>query len=66
MAGRKNLIPAEAMGDTSQEKGKNRSQFVTGSQKHRDPALLPYAFTEHGAIMAATIVANLKELGYGK
>ena len=24
----------------------NRSQFVTGSQKHRDPRLWPYAFTE--------------------
>src|SRR5687767_14933447 len=26
----------------------NRSQFVTGSQKHRDPRYLPYAFTELG------------------
>jgi len=25
----------------------NRSQSVTGSQKHRDPRYLPYAFTEH-------------------
>jgi ORF6N domain-containing protein len=33
--------------------GLNRSQFVTGSQKHRDPRFTPYAFTEHGAIMAA-------------
>ena len=32
--------------------GSNRSQIVTGSQKHRDPRFLPYAFTEHGAIMA--------------
>ena len=32
----------------------NRSQFVTGSQKHRDPRFLPLAFTEHGALMAAT------------
>lgn len=32
----------------------NRSQFVTGSQKHRDPRFTPFAFTEHGAIMAAT------------
>jgi hypothetical protein len=35
---------------------KNRSQFVTGSQKHRDPRYLPYAFTEHGAIMAANVL----------
>ncbi|MBI3597000.1 MAG: ORF6N domain-containing protein [Nitrospirae bacterium] len=34
----------------------NRSQFVTGSQKHRDPRFLPYAFTEHGAIMAANVL----------
>jgi hypothetical protein len=34
----------------------NRSQSVTGSQKHRDPRFPPYAFTEHGALMAATIL----------
>ena len=32
----------------------NGSQLATGSQKHRDPRFPPYAFTEHGAIMAAT------------
>ena len=32
----------------------NRSHSATGSQKHRDPRFPPYAFTEHGAIMAAT------------
>ena len=34
----------------------NRSQIVTGSQRHRDPRFMPYAFTEHGAIMAASIL----------
>lgn len=34
----------------------NRSQFVTGSQKHRNPRYPPYAFTEHGAIMAANVL----------
>ena len=34
----------------------NRSHFATGSQKHRDPRFPPYAFTEHGAIMAASIL----------
>ena len=34
----------------------NRSQIVTGSQKHRDPRFAPYAFTEHGAIMAANVL----------
>ena len=36
----------------------NRSQIVTGSQKHRDPRLRPYAFTEHGAIMAANVLSS--------
>jgi len=34
----------------------NRSQFVTSSQKHRGAAYRPWAFTEHGAIMAATVL----------
>ena len=34
----------------------NRSQIVIGSQKHRDPRHLPYAFTENGAIMAANVL----------
>ena len=38
----------------------NRSQFVTGSQKHRDPRYLPYAFTEHGALMAASVLNSRK------
>lgn len=34
----------------------NRSHFATGSQKHRDPRFPPFAFTEHGAIMTATVL----------
>ena len=34
----------------------NRSQFATGSQKHRDPRFPPNAFTEHGAIMASMVL----------
>jgi hypothetical protein len=34
----------------------NRSQFATGSQKHATPIDLPYALTEHGALMAANIL----------
>ena len=35
----------------------NRSQIVTGSsQRHRDPRARPYAFTEHGAILAANLL----------
>jgi len=38
------------------EQSGNRSQIATGSQKHRDPRFLPYAFTEHGALMAANVL----------
>jgi hypothetical protein len=36
--------------------GSNRSQIVIGSQKHRDPRYLPYAFTDYGAIMVANVL----------
>lgn len=34
----------------------NRLQFAIGSRKHRDLRYSPLAFTEHGAIMAATVL----------
>jgi hypothetical protein len=34
----------------------NWSQFATSSKSHRGAAYRPFAFTEHGAIMAATIL----------
>jgi hypothetical protein len=34
----------------------NRSQTATGSQKHRDPRLVPYAFTEHGVAMLSSVL----------
>jgi hypothetical protein len=37
---------------------RNRSQFATGSQKHRDPRYLPWVFTEHGALMAANVLRS--------
>jgi hypothetical protein len=36
----------------------NRSQIVTGSQKHRDPRFRPWVFTEHGALMAANLLSE--------
>ena len=39
-------------------KSGNRSQIVTGSQKHRDPRSRPLAFTEHGALMAANLIRS--------
>ncbi len=34
----------------------NRSQFVTGSQKHRDARYRPYAFTELGVAMLSSVL----------
>jgi hypothetical protein len=34
----------------------DRSQNVTGSQRHRNPRHAPLVFTEHGALMAATVL----------
>jgi hypothetical protein len=31
-------------------------QSATGSQRYRDPLFTAYAFTEHGAIMAANVL----------
>jgi hypothetical protein len=36
----------------------NRSQIVTGSQKHRDPTIQAWVFTEHGALMAANVLRS--------
>jgi hypothetical protein len=41
---------------TPQRVALNWSQFVTSSKRHRGAAYRPYAFTEHGAIMAATVL----------
>jgi hypothetical protein len=38
----------------------NRSQIATGSVRHRTREYLPYAFTEHGALMAATVLNSAK------
>lgn len=35
---------------------KNWSQFATSSSKHRGSAYRPYAFTEHGAVMLASVL----------
>jgi hypothetical protein len=43
----------------------NRSQIATGSQKHRDPRFLAFAFTEHGAIQAANVLNSPKAIEMG-
>ena len=42
------------------DRPENRSQIATGSQRHRDPRFPPYAFTEHGAIMAANVLNSAR------
>ncbi len=36
----------------------NLSQTVIGSEKHRDPRLRPYAFTEQGVAMLSTVLRS--------
>ncbi len=36
----------------------NRSQIVTGAQKHRDPRFRPYAFTEQGVAMLSSVLRS--------
>lgn len=43
---------------TEKEFESNRSQFVTGSQKHRGS--LPYAFTEQGVSMLSSVLKSKK------
>lgn len=43
----------------------NRSQFVTGSAKHRNKTFLPYAFTEHGVTMLSSVLRSEKAVTMG-
>lgn len=40
----------------------NRSQIVTGSQKHRDPRFRPYAFTEQGVAMLSSVLRSKRAI----
>lgn len=40
----------------------NRSQIVTGSQKHRDPRFRPYVFTELGVAMLSSVLNSDKAI----
>jgi hypothetical protein len=52
------VVTSSLPSDTSKSDSGNRSQIVTGSQKHRDPRFRPWAFTEHGALMAANVLRS--------
>ena len=67
----KNKFPADFMFQLAAEEYEhlrsqfatsNRSQFVTGSQRHRNPRYAPYVFTEHGAVMAANILRSQRAI----
>ena len=45
--------------DNQSEKGR-RSQIVTASKKFRNKGVLPYAFTEHGVSMLASVLRSEK------
>ena len=40
----------------------NRSQFVTGSQKHRDPKARPNVFTEQGVAMLSGVLRSSRAI----
>lgn len=42
----------------SDSQGNNSSQIVMSSRKHRGKSYLPYAFTEHGVTMLASILKS--------
>lgn len=48
------------IGQASENKGTsvNWSQFVTSSSRHRGAVYRPWAFTEHGALMAANVLRS--------
>ncbi|SDR75083.1 ORF6N domain-containing protein [Opitutus sp. GAS368] len=45
-------------GTDNQSDAPNSSQIAMSSRKHRGAAYLPWAFTEHGALMAATVLKS--------
>lgn len=60
----KERFPSDFMFQLNREEVKimNRSQFVTGSQKHRDPRFLPYAFTEQGVAMLSSVLNSKRAI----
>jgi hypothetical protein len=56
-------FPQDFMFQISGKEVKNlRSQFATSRSSHGGRRHLPYAFTEHGAIMAATVLSTKRAI----
>lgn len=47
-----------AMSSSPESSALNWSQFATSSSRHRGATYRPWAFTEHGAVMAANILRS--------
>jgi hypothetical protein len=52
------IAPSRAQDTADERLASHWSQSVTSSRKHRGATYRPYAFTEHGAIMAATVLKS--------
>jgi hypothetical protein len=55
---RSQIVTSRAQPIDSSKENSNWSQIVTSSQKHRGAHLRPWAFTEHGALMAANVARS--------
>ena len=57
-------FPADFMFQLSEKEvaDPNRSQFVTGSEKHRDPRFRPYAFTVQGVAMLSSVLRSKRAI----
>jgi hypothetical protein len=56
------ITTVENIVHTMSERKMNSSQFVMSSLKHRSNLYLPYAFTEHGITMLASILKSRKAI----
>jgi hypothetical protein len=50
------IVTSSSEGADKQADAPNSSQIAMSSRKHRGAAYRPWAFTEHGALMAATVL----------
>lgn len=57
----KHRFPEDFIFQMTIEEFTNLSQIATGF-KHRDPKKLPYVFTEHGAVMLASVLNSPKAI----
>ncbi len=54
-------FPEDFIFQLTKEEFDNLSQIATGF-KHRDPKKLPFTFTEHGAVMLASVLNSQRRL----